>query len=1069
MAVYRTILFLICASLFACSDDSGNTNGNGNNFQLGDDLKLSIDPESVNFGAVPLNEERSIEVRLQHIGSSGVVRLLDIQLVSESPDLSFEAPSVLELDPGASTTLLVIYKPQDGLLDEGKIVIDTNIPKADGGTISYEVPIVTLAQRVEIISEPFLHDFGPIESNTTSERTFVIRNIGELPLTIDELAFKEDITDYHVSDAPTWPATFASGEEFSVVVSYTPTDYDTDIDWLQIKGTSLAGDETFEIEVRGHEVWGQLVIEPETIDFGLQIPGQVHTRIATLSNEGSSALRITETEVFDISPWSHTIGIVGVQGAEDMLEIPPGESIDIEVTFLPDPYMEPSTGPIAKLIFHSNDPKTNGYAELPVFGKRRGPGLEVFPPDQVYFGFVGEGGTVVRNVTLYNASPLPISIEKMWIEGDFDFLPGEQWGPILPAPLPTEIPAGETKEISLVFTHQGGDWSTTWGKLQIDSSDLLKPHWEVLLQARAATKSPCVLQLVPEKTDFGLVIAGESKSVSAKLVNIGGTACGFDAAKVDDCQGESECSIVEIDGTFESTSAHFSLTALPDIAPDNIGPGESVDLEITFTAPSAESLPAHQVINFHGLLSLRVTSPSDDGSTVNSMVPDFATWGTNHNISAKAAVAQLVANPPMVDFDEVPIGCQSEPITVTATNIGIAPLGISDWEFIDCPDTFKIVDYPVLDDPTPNGTFVAKLYENESADFLVAYEPLSEESESCTLAIYHTASPNPSTVELIGQGTYVTDQTDVFTDSATQDVDVLFVVDDSGSMSHEQQNLAKSFDSFIKKAAEWNSNFQIGVVTTTLEFPTAGVLQGSPPFVTNANWEKFINNVQVGTMGSGTEQGLWSAKVALGAPTTDVTDEPCEEDLDCGFLHSCMNGFCGGPNQYFIRENASLELVFVSDEEDQSPESTDEYLKFFRGIKGFDKPDQMHIHAIVGPAGGCESDAGSAVAGHPYLELAQATGGVTYSICESDFSKGLESIGEVAFSAKMRYFLTKYPAPTTLEVTIDGYPCPLLTLGSFNWSYDPVSNSVQLAENSICKAEPGSIVEIYYKLLCFAD
>ncbi len=69
----------------------------------------------------------------------------------------------------------------------------------------------------------------------------------------------------------------------------------------------------------------------------------------------------------------------------------------------------------------------------------------------------------------------------------------------------------------------------------------------------------------------------------------------------------------------------------------------------------------------------------------------------------------------------------------------------------------------------------------------------------------------------------------------------------------------------------------------------------------------------------------------------------------------------------------------------------------------------------------------------------------------------------------MRYFLTKYPAPTTLEVTIDGYPCPLLTLGSFNWTYDPGSNSVQLAENSICKAEPGSIVEIYYKLLCFAD
>ena len=72
---------------------------------------------------------------------------------------------------------------------------------------------------------------------------------------------------------------------------------------------------------------------------------------------------------------------------------------------------------------------------------------------------------------------------------------------------------------------------------------------------------------------------------------------------------------------------------------------------------------------------------------------------------------------------------------MTATNIGVAPLGISDWALLDCPESFKIVDYPVLDDPTPNGTFVAKLYENETAEFLVAYEPLSEEPESCTLVI----------------------------------------------------------------------------------------------------------------------------------------------------------------------------------------------------------------------------------------------------------------------------------------------------------------------------------------------
>jgi hypothetical protein len=1067
----RSLRFLALLSLLiaaSCSDDTGKQQG-GNGFQLGDDLNLSIQPESVNFGAVPLNEERFVEVTLRHTGGSGILRLLDVQFVTESPDLSIEAPASTELEPGTSTTIQVRYQPSDGAHDDGTIIIETNVPRTEGGTLTYEIPVLTLQQTAEVISEPFLHDFGSVESATSAEHTFTLRNIGELPFTVDSLSFKEAVTDYHVVAAPEWPQTYASGDEFALTVAYTPEGFDLDTNWLQLNGTSLAGDHVFEVELRGHEVWGKLVMDPDVVDFGLQLPGQVHTRTVTLTNEGSTTLRIHQTDVVDISPWSHTIGIVGVQGTEEGLEIASGESLDIQVTFLPDPYMEPGTGPVAKVIFHTNDPTTPGHSELLVFGKRRGAGLEVFPPDQLYFGFVGEGGTVLRTLSLYNATTFPITIEKMWIEGEFSFLEGESWGPTLPEALPEEILSGDTKEISVIFTHAGGDWSTSWGKVQIDSNDLLKPHWEVLLQARAATQSPCILQLVPETTDFGLVIAGQSKTVPVHLVNIGGTTCAFDAAAIDDCQGEGECSPIAIDSDFLSTSAHFTLTNLPDVGSDNLPPGESLEVGLTFTAPDKETLPANAIANFQALLSLRATSKDASAEPVLSMVPDALTWGPNHNITAKAAAAQLITSPSAIDFEKVPIGCQSAPVTITATNIGLAPLGITDWTLMDCPQTFEIVDYPVLDDPTPNGALVAKLYEGESSEFLVAYEPLSEESESCTLAIHHTASNEPTLVELVGQGTYVTDQTDVFTDSATQDVDVLFVVDDSGSMAHEQQNLAKSFDSFIQKASEWKSDFQIGVVTTTLEFPDAGVLQGSPPFVTHANWEKFINNVQVGTTGSGMEQGLWAAKVALGSPTTDVTDEPCEEDGDCGFLHACMNGFCGGPNQFFIRDNASLELVFLSDEEDQSPESTDEYLKYFRAIKGFDKPDQMHIHAIVGPAGGCESDDGSAVAGHPYLELAQATGGITYSICESDFSKGLESIGEVAFSAKMRYFLTKFPAPTTLAVTIDGYPCPLLTLGSFNWTYDPVSNSVQLAENSICKAEPGSMVEIYYKLLCFAD
>src|SRR6476661_1736301 len=45
-------------------------------------------------------------------------------------------------------------------------------------------------------------------------------------------------------------------------------------------------------------------------------------------------------------------------------------------------------------------------------------------------------------------------------------------------------------------------------------------------------------------------------------------------------------------------------------------------------------------------------------------------------------------------------------------------------------------------------------------------------------------------------------------------IDVLWVVDNSGSMATSQQNLANNFPSFIQKFQEKAYDFQMGVVTT---------------------------------------------------------------------------------------------------------------------------------------------------------------------------------------------------------------------------------------------------------------
>jgi hypothetical protein len=188
--------------------------------------------------------------------------------------------------------------------------------------------------------------------------------------------------------------------------------------------------------------------------------------------------------------------------------------------------------------------------------------------------------------------------------------------------------------------------------------------------------------------------------------------------------------------------------------------------------------------------------------------------------------------------------------------------------------------------------------------------------------------------------------------------DILFVVDNSGSMEDEQRNLADNFDRFINEIAG-SGDYRIAVVTTDLSaeggdrgeesgavtfafrggpyyglnlsgstrncLPTVfndqdavpvpiphGCFRGPklPDRVINSTTLdretqilRFQENVLVGTCGDGTEQGLAAMITAL------------EESQ-------------GGCNNGFLRDNANLVVVFVADENDASCSNCDELDEF---------------------------------------------------------------------------------------------------------------------------------------------
>ncbi|MFN7130597.1 MAG: hypothetical protein ACK4N5_00845 [Myxococcales bacterium] len=164
--------------------------------------------------------------------------------------------------------------------------------------------------------------------------------------------------------------------------------------------------------------------------------------------------------------------------------------------------------------------------------------------------------------------------------------------------------------------------------------------------------------------------------------------------------------------------------------------------------------------------------------------------------------------------------------------------------------------------------------------------------------------------------------------------DILFVIDNSCSMTRKQEELAASLEQFVNtlKNAEIRQDFQVGIVTTGIWQLTAedkgvpllwpeesGRLQTrarqdgtQTPKVLRSDSPSFLDDfkaaVRVGNQGSGHETHLEAAWRAVGnvpvggGETRALIDIPQEE----------------GGNKGFLRDGARLLIITVTDEDDCS-------------------------------------------------------------------------------------------------------------------------------------------------------
>lgn len=246
----------------------------------------------------------------------------------------------------------------------------------------------------------------------------------------------------------------------------------------------------------------------------------------------------------------------------------------------------------------------------------------------------------------------------------------------------------------------------------------------------------------------------------------------------------------------------------------------------------------------------------------------------------------------------------------------------------------------------------------------------------------------------------VHDGADIFYQDPASAVDILLIVDDSCSMGPYQNELSTNFAQFISFFVDANIDYHIGVITTDVYAETGGrIIDGT--IITNDTPDGeaiFQDLVRVGTEGSGTEMGLEAAYLGLTEPRISTS------------------------NAGFLRDDASLSLIFVSDEEDSSPLPTYEYVRTFNDIKGARQRDIFNASAlVVTDVNDCGfGQSSGSTAGDRYIDVAGMTTGVIGNICAESFSDIVTELSLNASRLRDTFYLASEPMASTIEVSVDG-------------------------------------------------
>ncbi|MBN2011336.1 choice-of-anchor D domain-containing protein [candidate division KSB1 bacterium] len=445
----------------------------------------TLNPDSLNFGGVAVNDTLSLPVIIQNTGEE----VLQISSVNRGEtDNYWVSKDNFEIEPGHYDMYYVTFNPTS--LDTFPALIEF-VDNSDSATILK----VTGFGRDSIAAQLVYNDdgvnFGKVAIGNSFVREFTVSNGGELPLSIQQIsidssAFTVDTTSF----------TLLKHQQETLEIQFQPVKEDTIIASLKF----IANGEMVSVPLyaRGREFVAQTIgVLADTLSFGKTKIASAKSLPVTVYNYGDATLQVSNVLTSDTQFTPNTDGF----------SVAPGLSYSFNVSFVP----QQADSISAFLYIQSNDPVRSTYSIF-LSGTGVEPDIQKIDvtPNPVKFPLVSVNATGRQSLWISNIGEDTLKVTNI-ISNNSVFSTSFS--------TPFNILAGEYEQVYIYFSPT--EVKTYEANIQIINNDPLNDTLAVRVEGTARVLGPPQIAIATDTLKFEATPVSNLYQRNILIQNIG--------------------------------------------------------------------------------------------------------------------------------------------------------------------------------------------------------------------------------------------------------------------------------------------------------------------------------------------------------------------------------------------------------------------------------------------------------------------------------------------------------------------------------------------------------------------